>query len=84
MNEFLRMTLGRRCWLLTLEWAAFHIGLHMEFVIKYKFPFLMLMGSLSFTGITKKELGLQFASLLALQSRGIKCLLLTMALKLGF
>lgn len=43
----------------------------------------MLMGSLSSSGI-KEELDLQFSSLLALQSRGIKCLLLTMALKLGF
>lgn len=60
-----------------------HSGLHMEFVIKYRFPFLMLMGSLSSSGI-KEELDLQFSSLLALQSRGIKCLLLTMALKLGF
>lgn len=34
--------------------------------MKDKFPFLMLMGSLSLRGAVKEELGLQFASLLAL------------------
>lgn len=80
VKEYLRTALGP-CHLLTLQCAALHIGLHMESKIKYKSLFLTLLGSLSFRGAVRKELDLQLACLLALCSRGIKTLLLTMALK---